>query len=214
MVVALLALVLAAAGGAYAAIPDTPGGTIHVCYDPADANRDASGAKLGIIDKARNPRGCDSDDVELTLNQKGPKGDACLPSNPLCVGPKGDKGDAATSVAYSGFAYSKTITGLLETPVLSKDVPTGTYTVNAKVLMHNGTNATADVNCVLRMGDEYLDQTQTTLLPTGDAGVPLQGVTTGSFAGPITVGCSAPATGTTFQANATVVTATPFSSIQ
>jgi hypothetical protein len=75
MLVAISALVLAAAGGAAAAIPDTPGGTVHVCYDPADANRDASGARLGIIDKARNPRGCDSDEVELTLNQKGVKGD-------------------------------------------------------------------------------------------------------------------------------------------
>ena len=55
--------------------PGHPGGTIHVCYDPGDARGDESGAKLGIIDKARNPRGCDSEDVELTLYRKGPKGD-------------------------------------------------------------------------------------------------------------------------------------------
>jgi hypothetical protein len=83
-------------GGAYAAIPDDPGGTIHVCYDPADANRDASGAKLGIIDKARNPRGCDSDDVELTFNQTGPTG-ATGPAGP--AGPTGPIGPAGTAGA-------------------------------------------------------------------------------------------------------------------
>jgi hypothetical protein len=59
-------------GGAYAAIPDTPGGTIHVCYEPEDAREDEGGAKLGIIDKARNPKDCDDDEVELTLNAQGP----------------------------------------------------------------------------------------------------------------------------------------------
>ena len=54
MIVALTALVLAAAGGAMAAIPDTPGGLIHVCYDTSDAVRDEGGADLGIIDKLRN----------------------------------------------------------------------------------------------------------------------------------------------------------------
>ena len=58
-------------GGAYAAIPDTPGGTIHVCYDPEDAREDEGGAELGIIDKARNPEDCDDDEVELTFNAQG-----------------------------------------------------------------------------------------------------------------------------------------------
>jgi hypothetical protein len=73
--IAAIALALGVVGGgAYAAIPDTPGGTIHVCYDPVDAQRDKSGAKLGIIDKARNPDDCDDDDVELTFNAQGPQG--------------------------------------------------------------------------------------------------------------------------------------------
>ena len=75
---AIIAVVLAVGivgAGAYAAIPDTPGGTIHVCYDPEDAVRDKSGAKLRIIDKARNPDDCDDDEVELTFNAAGPQGD-------------------------------------------------------------------------------------------------------------------------------------------
>ena len=75
---AIIAVVLAVGivgAGAYAAIPDTPGGTIHVCYDPVDAVRDKSGATLRIIDKARNPDDCDDDEVELTFNQQGPQGE-------------------------------------------------------------------------------------------------------------------------------------------
>ena len=53
--VALPALVLSAAGGAAAAIPDSPGGEIHACYDAAPAAKHRSGAKLSIIDKAVNP---------------------------------------------------------------------------------------------------------------------------------------------------------------
>ena len=71
--IGIAAIVLAVGvvgGGAYAAIPDTPGGTIHVCYDAEDAREDESGAELGIIDKARNPEDCDDDDVELTFNQR------------------------------------------------------------------------------------------------------------------------------------------------
>jgi len=75
MLVALLALVLAAAGGAMAAIPDSPGGLIHVCYDTSDAVSDEGGARLGIIDKVRNKEDCDDDETELTFSQKGPKGD-------------------------------------------------------------------------------------------------------------------------------------------
>lgn len=75
-------------GGAYAAIPDTPGGLIHVCYDPVDAQRDKSGAKLGIIDKARNPDDCDNDDVELTFNAQGVPG---------ATGPQGPQGPAGPS---------------------------------------------------------------------------------------------------------------------
>jgi len=80
--------------GAYAAIPDTPGGKIHVCYDRSDAERDPSGAELGIIDKARNARGCDSDDVELVFNQSGPAGPTG-PSGP--IGPAGPTGPAGSS---------------------------------------------------------------------------------------------------------------------
>jgi len=79
-------------GGAYAAIPDTPGGLIHVCYDPGDARGDESGADLGIIDKARNPEDCDDDDVELTFNQSGSPG-APGPAGPTgATGPQGPAG--------------------------------------------------------------------------------------------------------------------------
>jgi len=87
-------------GGAYAAIPDAPGGTIHVCYDPVDAQRDKSGAKLGIIDKARNPDDCDDDDVELTFNAQGVAG-AQGPQGPAgptgTTGPQGPAGPSGLS---------------------------------------------------------------------------------------------------------------------
>lgn len=88
----LAAVVLAVGvvgGGAYAAIPDTPGGTIHVCYEPEDAREDEGGAKLGIIDKARNPKDCDDDEVELTFNAQGVPG-AQGPQGP--AGPTGGTG--------------------------------------------------------------------------------------------------------------------------
>lgn len=73
--IAIAALVLAATGGAVAAIPDATTGAVYVCYDRDDARDDRGGADLGIIDKAVNPRDCKDDEVELALNQKGPKGE-------------------------------------------------------------------------------------------------------------------------------------------
>lgn len=55
--------------------PIATSGAVYVCYDRDDARDDRGGADLGIIDKAVNPRDCQDDEVELALNQKGPKGD-------------------------------------------------------------------------------------------------------------------------------------------
>ena len=60
--IAAVVLALGIVGaGAYAAIPDTPGGTIHVLLRPGwTPIGTRAGPSCGIIDKARNPRGCDS----------------------------------------------------------------------------------------------------------------------------------------------------------
>jgi hypothetical protein len=107
LLVATLAVVLAAGGVGYGAIPGADG-AIRGCYATSGGLVQPKGA-LRIVDEGE---ACRPSERLVSWSQKGPKGDqglpggqgpkgdrgdACLPSVPGCVGPqgpKGDKGDA------------------------------------------------------------------------------------------------------------------------
>jgi hypothetical protein len=218
--IALAALVLSAAGGAAAAIPDAPGGEIHVCYDAALAAKHQSGAKLSIIDKAVNPEGCGRKDTELTFNQRGPqgppgpqgvqgpKGDAGDPGpqgepgpqgpkgDPGAQGPKGDKGDPGEITAYNARLETTSVNQGPSKTILTKDVPAGSYVVNAKMDMSNGDDDdTAFTGCSLYAGGTLLDFASTILeedsfnIGSVEA-VALQGVAPNFGGGQISIKCS------------------------
>jgi hypothetical protein len=78
--------VLAVVAVGYAAIPGQ-GGVIYGCYS---SGPNAPG-QLRVIDNDAGAK-CAKNEKQLTFNQQGPKGDACLPSTPACVGPTGSPG--------------------------------------------------------------------------------------------------------------------------
>jgi len=74
--------VMAAVGVGYAAIPGSDG-KISGCY--------GSSGQLRVIDADAGAK-CAKSETALRFSQTGPKGDACLPTTPACVGPRGGDG--------------------------------------------------------------------------------------------------------------------------
>lgn len=74
--------VMAAVGVGYAAIPGSDG-TVSGCY--------GSTGQLRVID-AEAGATCAKKETALRFSQTGPKGDACLPTTPACIGPRGADG--------------------------------------------------------------------------------------------------------------------------
>jgi hypothetical protein len=224
--IALTALVLSAAGGAVAAIPDSPGEEIHVCYDAAAAIKHKSGAELSIIDKAANQEGCDRKETELTFNQRGPQGPQGIqgpkgdtgeqgpkgdtgeqgPKGDIgaqgpkgdvgAQGPKGDKGDPGTIAAYTARLDATSVNQGPSKTVLAKDVPAGSYAINAKMDMSNGDDDdTAFTGCSLYAAGALLDLSSVILeedsFRVGSVeAVALQGVVANFGGGPLSVRCS------------------------
>jgi hypothetical protein len=79
--------VLAAVGVGYAAIPGSDG-KISGCY--------GSSGQLRVIDADAGAK-CAKNETALRFSQTGPKGDACLPTTPACVGPAGADGADGTN---------------------------------------------------------------------------------------------------------------------
>jgi hypothetical protein len=84
---------LAAAGVAYAAIPDSQG-VIHACYDK-------QAGQVRIVDTGPNavPKGCGKNEVAISWNQTGPQGPA---------GPPGPPGPG-TADAFAGITNDGTL---------------------------------------------------------------------------------------------------------
>jgi len=123
-VLAAAVALVAAAGVAYAAIPDS-GGVVHGCY----ATRDGS---LRVIDAATG-QSCDPrKENALDWNVAGPQGPVGPAGPQGGVGPQGPAGPAGLGHAYevsaSGVAISTS-----STPVVSASVPDGSYVVIAQL---------------------------------------------------------------------------------
>src|SRR3954471_4455337 len=84
MVVALVALFVAMGGTSYAAfkLPKNSVGSKQIKANAVNSGKVANGSLLKRDFKAG----------QLPAGRRGPKGDACLASDPNCIGPRGDTG--------------------------------------------------------------------------------------------------------------------------
>lgn len=134
LMLGLVALAAAAAGGiAYASIPDGEG-VIHACYSP-NAAAGPSGAQLKIIDS--EVASCTNGQTEVTWGQTGPQGPPGEKGDQGDKGDKGDKGDPGEpgpSAAYTNYAadFEPVGDGLTRT-VASVTVPAGSYVLSGIV---------------------------------------------------------------------------------
>lgn len=145
---------------AFASIPGA-NGVIYTCYS-------RSGGALRVIDASVTQ--CKSGETSLNFNQTGPQGPAgpvgpqgqAGPAGPQGAtgatgatgetGASGPAGAAGTSAAY----FAKAALGgdiTTRKILISKDVPAGSYVINAKVKVYNSDNDSQEVNCNLNTGD-------------------------------------------------------------
>jgi hypothetical protein len=104
-----VAVLLAAAGVAYAAIPGA-NGVIQGCYD--------SGGNVKVVNALPGPKG----HTAFHWNQQGLQG---------------QKGDSGTSMGFSAWTDWKEVDGDAGTTIVSKDVPEGNYVLTGRVWVIN-----------------------------------------------------------------------------
>jgi hypothetical protein len=145
MLAGVMALIVGASV-ASATIPDS-GGVIHGCLQTQNGVLSPKGS-LRVIDPSTGAS-CKSSEQPISWNQ---------------TGPQGTKGDPGPSTAYAQEKFEPTTLPNDSSSVLvtSKDLPPGTYVVNAKLLAENrDTDANSAVSCTLlkRGASSYLDTT-------------------------------------------------------
>ena len=159
-VVVAFAAALAAAGIAYASIPDSSG-VIHGCY--AKTSGGTTPGTLRVIDTGLG-QSCGLNEVALSWNQQGVKG-ATGPEGPTGAtgaqgvpgqkGPSGPQGPTGPSGTSHGYTFNGWVAGGVTLDTYSKkqvgaitSLPPGTYMVVAEGSVENlGGDASAD--CVL-----------------------------------------------------------------
>jgi hypothetical protein len=138
-VLAVAVLAFAAAGVAYATIPDA-GGTIHGCYSPS-----IGPGVLRVIDTGKG-QACHSTEHSLNWNQTGPPGSPGAPGPPGTAGPTVLFEGQTASVGSSATLISHTVTAaeaglsILANPFLVSDVngtTGGQASVTCAVLINN-----------------------------------------------------------------------------
>jgi hypothetical protein len=164
-----IALVVAASGAAYAAIPSADG-VIHGCYN---ATSNPSGA-LRVIDAEAGAK-CAKNEKPLDFNQRGPKGDTG-PQGPQGIqgpqgeqGPKGDTGatGATGATGPAGPAGSSDVYIRRDRDGVSAsdahanshttvDVPAGSYLISGKAIVDTNDGSPQFADCHLSTGDRTL----------------------------------------------------------
>ena len=123
---------------ALASIPGADG-VIHGCYNK---NGDSS---LRVIDSNEQ---CKSNETALNFNQSGPRGLQGLQGQP------GQPGANGISEAYAARQVFGTVEEIaLPTVLLSKNVPAGSYVINAKTQVRNFSISDRIATCNLSSGD-------------------------------------------------------------
>jgi hypothetical protein len=169
--------VLIAVGVGYAAIPSADG-VIHSCYN---ATANPSGA-LRVIDTEAGAK-CAKNEKALDFNRIGPPGPQGAPGPPGPQGPQGIPGPAGAdgpagpigpagstgpagpagppgpSDAYiASHVQSVPLLNQVETQVVSRFLPAGSYALTAKTWVHG--TGDAFFGCRLNAGTTTLDQTR------------------------------------------------------
>jgi hypothetical protein len=170
----IVALVMAAGGIAYAAIPDS-GGVIHACYLKA-AGAQPQGA-LRVIDNGQG-QVCKTTETALSFNQKGQKGAAGAtgPAGPKgAAGPKGSAGPAGVNDAWWSSQLnllSIPSNGSSQLPMFQSNLVAGTYLINVTGVIDGfSAGAPGEVDCTVDGADEQVIQ----LVTSEDTDVPSLG---------------------------------------
>jgi hypothetical protein len=149
-------IALAAVGVSVAAIPSSDG-VIHGCYSTFGG----FSGQVRVIDTQAGAK-CLRQEKALDWNQRGPQGATGAPGPKGDPGPQGLQGEPGTSEAFAKTDFtSHTIPpNNASVVVSSKDLPAGSYVVNAKLTAENrdGTQGVT-LDCVLREqgASSYLD---------------------------------------------------------
>jgi len=147
---------------AFASIPGA-NGIIYGCYSN-------SNGMLRVIDNSTQQ--CKSNETALNFNQtglpgpqglQGPQGATGAPGEAGPQGPAGldgregapgTDGASGTSTAYFARRDGIAILSQIPTPILSKDVPAGSYVINAKVAVVNRSGFDQTIVCSLGSGGD------------------------------------------------------------
>lgn len=215
---------LALIGGAAVAtgsIPNSGTGEVHLCFQKRAAQSERGGAELRIFDDEQNPGGCLKGDRQIAINQEGPQGEQgeqgpTGPQGPQgqqgqqgaqgqqgpqgAAGPQGPAGSSGTSTAYNAEVGFVDIGGAVgEVQIISKNVPAGSYVINAKMVLRNSDDEKSEPLCQLRASGASIDFSQVTLPPGSGTGastpfatIPFQATVNNYAGGAISVGCTEP----------------------
>jgi Collagen triple helix repeat (20 copies) len=210
----VLALI-AGVGVASATIPGTDG-VVHGCFQTQGSVLSPKGS-LRVIDPSTGTT-CKSSEQPLNWNQTGPPG-ATGPQGPVGqqgpagpagpagpTGLQGPKGDPGVSTVYTQQKFESTPLPNNNGSVIvtSKNLPPGTYVVNAKLLAENrDSHADSEVRCTLEKqgASSYLDLTAAHLVgvipgvpSTDEEGLALQATLQsfnfGTDGGTLNISCS------------------------
>jgi len=147
---------------AFASIPGA-NGVIFGCYSNSNGT-------LRVIDNSTQQ--CKSNETALNFNQTGPQGPqgpqgiqgatgatgAAGPQGPDgregLQGATGPAGASGTSTAYFARQNGSALLYSFPTPILSKDVPAGSYVINAKVVEVNRFSLSQTIVCSLGSGGD------------------------------------------------------------
>ncbi|MCY7348537.1 MAG: hypothetical protein LH614_20300 [Pyrinomonadaceae bacterium] len=169
---------------AFASIPGA-NGVIHVCYNK---NGDSS---LRVIDSTAR---CRSNEIAFNFNQTGPQGLQGLQGLQGAPGADGATG-APGPAGMNGRSEAYFAPQILQIPLilagtrtlLSKNVPAGSYVINAKV---EGRNFFDGLQRILRCELSTGDSSTTTLEVDGAKIIPLQDTVTFDAPATITLACT------------------------
>jgi hypothetical protein len=197
---------LAAVGVSLAAIPGSDG-VIHGCYSTVGG----FSGQLRVIDPQAGAK-CLRQEKAIDWNQRGPQGAPGAPGPKGDAGPQGDtgpqgpqglQGAPGTSEAYARTDFTSHTIPPNNAPyavVASKDLPAGSYVVNAKLTAENRDSTQGvTLSCVLREqgASSYLDISFSGIPRSGEFGPSssyaspvLQDVLQGYGGGTLEIGCA------------------------
>lgn len=174
------AVVLAAAGIALAAIPDSSG-VIHACYQ-------TNKGTLRVVESATS---CAASETSLDWNRTGPQGPQGPQGNPGPQGPQGDPGPQGPAGPSSAYATANALVNDIDfgpsvfpTEIESLSVPAGSYVVSA-----SGDDQTGDGGLICKINNGAVASDEWTSPQDGIGSYSMLGTVSFSSPGTIELDC-------------------------